>query len=90
MLASRTFLVLTAAMTLCALALFAVVVTVVPLLEAPATSFQHSHIVSEQGTATVWGCDQRAQARQLVEQVAHPSVRDALREASAGLGLPLS
>ena len=64
--------------------------TVVPLLEAPATSFQHSHIVSEQGTATVWGCDQGAQATQLVEQVAHPSVRDGLREAAAGLGLLLA
>ena len=64
--------------------------TDVPLLEAPATSFQHSHIVSEQGTATVWGCDQRAQATQLVEHVAHPSVRDALRQAGRDLGLDLS
>ena len=64
--------------------------TVVPLLEAPATSFQHSHIVSEQGTATVWGCDQRAQARQLVEHVAHPSVRDGLRRSARDLGLDLS
>ena len=64
--------------------------TVVPLLEAPATSFQHSHIVSEQGTATVWGSDQGAQATQLIEQVAHPSVRDGLREAAGRLGLPLS
>ena len=63
--------------------------TVVPLLEAPATSFQHSHIVSEQGVATVWGSDQGAQARQLVERVAHPSVRSELLEAAVRLGLPL-
>ena len=63
--------------------------TVVPLLEAPATSFQHSHIVSEQGVATVWGSDQSSQARQLVEQVAHPSARDGLREAAGRLSLPL-
>ena len=63
--------------------------TVVPLLEAPATSFQHSHIVSEQGVATVWGCDQVAQARQLIGSVAHPSVREGLREAAGRLGLPL-
>jgi len=63
--------------------------TVVPLLEAPATSFQHSHIVSEQGTARVWGCDQAAQARQLVHEVAHPSVRDELVEAAGRLALPL-
>jgi len=63
--------------------------TVVPLLEAPATSFQHSHIVSEQGTAQIWGCDQAAQARQLVHEVAHPSVRDELVEAAGRLSLPL-
>ena len=63
--------------------------TVVPLLQAPATSFQHSHIISEQGVATVWGSDQGAQGRQLVEHVAHPSVRDGLRDAAAALGLEL-
>jgi len=63
--------------------------TVVPILEAPATSFQHSHIVSEQGTAKVWGCDQVQQARHLVEDVAHPSARDSLREAAGRLGLTL-
>jgi acyl-CoA hydrolase len=61
--------------------------TVVPLLQAPATSFQHSHIASEQGVAQVFGCDQQQQAAGIVEQVAHPSVRDALREAAAALGL---
>ena len=31
--------------------------TVVPRLDGPVTSFQHSYIVSEQGTAVIWGHD---------------------------------
>lgn len=63
--------------------------TIVPLLDAPATSFQHSHVVTEQGDARVWGGDQGEQARELVEHAAHPSVRDELRDAGRALGLPL-
>ena len=63
--------------------------TLVPALQAPATSFQHSHIVTEQGTARVWGGDQGQQARQLIENAAHPSVRDQLRDAGRALGLPV-
>lgn len=63
--------------------------TVVPLVDAPATSFQHSHIISDQGTARVWGGDQVQQARQLIDNVAHPSVRDHLRERALELGLPI-
>jgi len=63
--------------------------TVVPLLETPATSFQHSHIVSEQGVAQVWGQDQDEQARQILERVAHPSAREGLRVAAQALGLRL-
>jgi acyl-CoA hydrolase len=61
--------------------------TVVPLLRAPATSFQHSHIVSEQGVAPVWGCTEDEQARGILEQVAAPSARDGLRRAAEELGL---
>ena len=61
--------------------------TVVPILGAPATSFQHSHIVSEQGVARVWGSGQDSQARHIVDEVAHPSVRCELREAAGRLGL---
>ena len=63
--------------------------TIVPALQAPATSFQHSHIVTERGTALVWGGDQGQQARQLIENAAHPSVRDELRDAGRALGLPV-
>ena len=63
--------------------------TVVPVLTTPVTSFQHGHIVSEQGEAAVWGSPQDEQARLIVEHVAHPSVRDYLREEGRTLGLVL-
>jgi len=63
--------------------------TVVPRLAGPVTSFQHSFIVSEQGTATIWGHDANTQAEQIIGNVAHPSARDELREAGRGLGFRL-
>ncbi len=60
--------------------------TVVPRLTGPVTSFQHSYIVSEQGTAAIWGHDASAQAEQIITQVAHPRVRDSLREGGRALG----
>jgi acyl-CoA hydrolase len=63
--------------------------TVVPRLAGPVTSFQHSFIVSEQGTAAIWGHDASDQARQIIDQVAHPSVRDELRAAGRELGFRL-
>jgi len=60
--------------------------TVVPRLVGPVTSFQHSFIISDQGTAAVWGHDASAQAEQIITQVAHPSVRDELRDAGRELG----
>ena len=61
--------------------------TVVPKLDGPATSFQHSFIVSEQGTAAIWGRDASAQAQQIIDHVAHPSARHELRTAARTLGL---
>jgi acyl-CoA hydrolase len=63
--------------------------TVVPRLDGPVTSFQHSYIVSEQGTAVIWGHDATGQAGQIVEHVAHPSVRQQLRDAGRSLSLRL-
>jgi hypothetical protein len=60
--------------------------TVVPRLDGPVTSFQHSYIVSDQGTAEIWGHDSSSQAEQIVSQVAHPSARDELRVAGRELG----
>jgi acyl-CoA hydrolase len=57
--------------------------TVVPRLTGPVTSFQHSFIVSDQGTAAIWGHDASGQAEQIITQVAHPRVRGELREAGA-------
>ena len=61
--------------------------TVVPLLQVPAGSFQHSAIVTEQGCAHVFGRSQRGQARLLIEQAADPRARDELWEAAGQLGL---
>jgi acyl-CoA hydrolase len=61
--------------------------TVVPRLDGPVTSFQHNVIVSEQGTAAIWGHDASAQAEQIISHVAHPSARDDLRQSGRNLGL---
>ena len=61
--------------------------TVVPVLQVPVTSFQHGFIVSENGSAAVWGYDQDEQARTLIGHVAHPSVREELSAAGRQLGL---
>jgi len=61
--------------------------TVVPRLDGPVTSFQHSYIVSDQGTAPVWGQDASGQAAGIIENVAHPSARERLRLAGRNLGL---
>ena len=61
--------------------------TVVSKLDGPATSFQHSFIVSEQGTAAIWGHDASAQAQEIIDHVAHPSARQELRAAARTLGL---
>ena len=63
--------------------------TVAPRLAGPVTSFQHSFIVSEQGTAQVWGSDASTQAGQIIDRVAHPSVREELRAAARELGFTL-
>ena len=57
--------------------------TIVGRLEAPVTSFQHSVVVTDQGCAFVFGRSQRAQARLLIEEAAHPAAREALWEAAA-------
>ncbi|MFB4298544.1 acetyl-CoA hydrolase/transferase family protein [Actinomadura sp. NTSP31] len=63
--------------------------TVIARLAGPVTSFQHSYIVSEQGTAAVWGNDAASQAQQIIDNVAHPSAREELREQGRELGFPL-
>ncbi len=61
--------------------------TVVPLVDEPVTSFQPSIVVTEQGAASLWGVDEREQARRLVTEAAHPRVREELSEEARALGL---
>ncbi len=61
--------------------------TVVPLVDEPVTSFQATAIVTEQGTAEIFGRTEREQAANLVENAADPRVRDELREEARALGL---
>jgi acyl-CoA hydrolase len=61
--------------------------TVVPVIPGPVTSFQHSDLVTENGCASIFGRSQRAQARLIIDHVAHPDAREELRAAAATLGL---
>jgi acyl-CoA hydrolase len=61
--------------------------TIVPLVDEPVTSFQHTAVVTEQGVAQIAGLDERAQANNLIEHAAHPQVRDELHEEARALGL---
>ncbi len=61
--------------------------TIVPLLDEPVTSFQMTAIVTEQGTAPIFGYSEKEQARALIDRAAHPRVRDELWEEAVALGL---
>jgi len=60
---------------------------IVPLLQAPVCSFQHSAVITEQGIATMFGRSQHGQARRLIDEAAHPRARASLWEAAGRLGL---
>jgi acyl-CoA hydrolase len=60
--------------------------TIVANLDGPATSFQHSWVVTEQGAASIWPATSRDQARNLIH-VAHPNARDGLQRSAAAQGL---
>ncbi len=60
---------------------------VVPHLVGPACSFQHSVVVSEQGSAALFGRSQVAQVRQLIDKVSDPRARDDLWAAADRMGL---
>lgn len=61
--------------------------TIIPLVDEPVTSFQPTAVVTEQGVAEIWGHDEKTQARHLIENAAHPRVREELWEEAAALGL---
>lgn len=56
--------------------------TIVPMLDEPPTSFQPSAVLTEQGTADLWGRSDQEQAHQLIHEVAHPGTRDELTRSS--------
>lgn len=60
---------------------------IVAMVDEPVTSFQHTAVITEQGVAEILGFDERTQAAHLIDQAAHPRVRDELREEAAALGL---
>jgi len=61
--------------------------TIVPLLDVPVTSFQHSYVVTENGVAACFGRSQKEQATNLIEYAARPEARDALRKSAIDLGI---
>ncbi len=60
--------------------------SIVAMVDEPVTSFQHSAVVTEHGVAFLTGQDERTQAAALID-VAHPTVREELREEAFALGL---
>ncbi len=61
--------------------------TILPRLTENITSFQHSFVVTEQGAAACFGRTQGEQAYNLINEAAHPSVRDELRKSAQELKL---
>jgi acyl-CoA hydrolase len=61
--------------------------TIVPRLTENITSFQHSFVVTEQGTAACFGRTQSEQALNLITHAAHPSAQESLIAAASELKL---
>jgi acyl-CoA hydrolase len=59
--------------------------TIVKHLPGPATSFQHSYVVTEHGAAEIWARPQREQALELIERAAAPPAREGLHAAARDL-----
>ena len=49
-----------------------------PLIDEPVTSFQHTAVITENGIAELYGRSEKEQAAALIENAAHPKVRDEL------------
>lgn len=64
--------------------------TIVPMIDEPVTSFQPTAVITEQGTAEIFGRPEAVQMAELIERTAHPRVREELWEEAAVLaGQPL-
>lgn len=60
--------------------------TIVPRIQEPVTSFQHSAVVTEVGMARVFGNTEAEQTRQIIEHCAHESAREGLWESAKEMG----
>jgi acyl-CoA hydrolase len=61
--------------------------TIVPMIAEPATSFLHTAVVTEHGTAEIWGAEQARLTRAMIENAADPRAREELWDAAGRLGL---
>ena len=61
--------------------------TIVPRIDEPLTSFQHSAVVTEYGVAQAFGSSQTDQVKGIIDSAAHPDARPALWEAAHTMGL---
>ena len=61
--------------------------TIVARLDPPVTSFQHTEVVTEHGSARIFGRTQYEQAGALIEEAADPRARDELWDAARQLSL---
>lgn len=61
--------------------------TIVPRLQEPVTSFEHSAVATENGIARVFGHSQSERVTNIIDKAAHPDARDELRAAAASMGL---
>ena len=61
--------------------------TIVPRIQEPVTSFEHSAVATENGIASVFGRSQSERVTNIIERAAHPDAREGLRESAAQMGL---
>lgn len=61
--------------------------TIVPRIQEPVTSFEHSAVATENGIASVFGRSQSERVTNIIERAAHPDAREELREAAVGMGM---
>ncbi|WCC81093.1 acetyl-CoA hydrolase [Cutibacterium equinum] len=61
--------------------------TIVDVLKSPVSAIQPSAVITEQGTAELFGNSQNEQARQLIDNTAHPDARDHLWQRAREFGL---
>jgi acyl-CoA hydrolase len=61
--------------------------SIVPILDQPITSIQHSAVVTEHGAAEIFGASEGDQARLIIERVADPRAHEDLWRGAEALGL---